>query len=553
MNQKILGSIVVIAVVAVGGYFLVNKKPDILITKGEYSTIELKDVKNYVQKSTTDLVVTSGIVVGIKLTPYYNLVLSDSQGTYVLVNFGRAFTDRFAPIFSSLKIGDAVQLKGMPTKTEGSLVVLDGNISIETTGVESASTFGMISLNEIQKIDLKNVEANSNWQTYTDTQYGFEVKAPKDWINPDRLKGFSVSEVPIPTENSVSVKNLKKEIINGVEFTSYISIEECDMYSYVTVHNSLSYRFSTCEQDQAPILKQILSTLKFTDKTTSKIDTSKWRTYTNTKYGFEFRYPSVYSIDESRSKIASKWTPSIILTTKSTLSVEEGSMGESSDTLDIFPRATTDFLKNYFLLPEPIIFSEDYFSSKSQEWNEYFGKVVIDKSVGFQLDYNSGESITFYTIFDNKDGTYFIVSTNEAYDESYDQILSTFKFIEPKTSANGIFVNPDGKKTLSIGSEVNLQWNIPKKSTDERYSLGIYLLNEKGEKVSNTSIIAWNYAKNGETSSNWKVGYLPSYVDGSGGEKIAVPGKYKLLLEYVWYNRNDDNRYSIMSNVFEIK
>jgi hypothetical protein len=203
----------------------------------------------------------------------------------------------------------------------------------------------------------------------------------------------------------------------GVEGTSYRVIlginKEIDFYCDYT-----------CDSDKK-IFDQILSTFKFTN---TKIDTSNWKKYTDTKYGFEFEYPSIYSIDASRSDNASKWTPSIVMTTKKTLSVEEGSMGVSNDALNILPRASVEFIKNNFQLPEPFIFSEEYFSLRQRGYNKYFGKVFIDESIGFQLDYNSGESITFYSIFDNKDGTYFIVSMNEGYSYYYDQILSTFKF-----------------------------------------------------------------------------------------------------------------------------
>ncbi len=331
MNQKILGGIVAIAAVAVGGYFLVNKKQDILIIKDGHPAVELKDVKNYVQESTTDLVVTSGTVVGIKLTPYYNLVLSDGQGTYVLVNFGRAFTDKFAPIFSSLKIGDVVQVKGMADKTEGNLVVLDGNTSIETIAVEHASVFGMISLNEIQKIDLKDLEVDSSWKTYTNSDLGFSLDYPMSLREPnvvqlstrsrvDFTKGFSVevgfyydqvkgknvkvSEIIDAAKKDPKIQNVQTEDIKvdghlatKVTYSSdYFGLNFTDVYIYNGPKDTANYILIASDNSlvKANTLDQILSTFKFVKQNT-QVDTSNWKTYASEKDGFELKYPSSWS------------------------------------------------------------------------------------------------------------------------------------------------------------------------------------------------------------------------------------------------------------------
>ncbi|MBP9711899.1 MAG: hypothetical protein KBD55_02580 [Candidatus Pacebacteria bacterium] len=284
----------------------------------------------------------------------------------------------------------------------------------------------------------ENVYADS--KTYTSTQYGFEFKYPDQGIEiipfsrEDKTEGMYVNI----GESQFKYEEGLQELASG-EKTQVVMIDgkNYPMWSGPAGVEGTSYRVIlginkeidfycdyTCDSDKK-IFDKILSTFKFTN---TKIDTSNWKKYTDTKYGFEFEYPSIYSIDASRSDNASKWTPSIVMTTKKTLSVEEGSMGVSNDALNILPRASVEFIKNNFQLPEPFIFSEEYFSLRQRGYNKYFGKVFIDESIGFQLDYNSGESITFYSIFDNKDGTYFIVSMNEGYSYYYDQILSTFKF-----------------------------------------------------------------------------------------------------------------------------
>lgn len=133
---------------------------------------------------------------------------------------------------------------------------------------------------------------SDDFKTYRNSEYGFEVQILKEWIaipleNPDvkvidflspesmALIGnspgpifdirFSVSEKPVLEERAGVVENMEKKIINGMEFTYYISIAQCDTYSYQTVRNGLVYTFATCGEDGPTVLEKTLSTFKFTN------------------------------------------------------------------------------------------------------------------------------------------------------------------------------------------------------------------------------------------------------------------------------------------------
>lgn len=118
-----------------------------------YTRLELANVENYAATSANNLVITSGTVVGIKVTPS-QLVLGDGKGSYVLVIFARVDTDLFAPIFSRLSIGDTVEVRGMANVVQGVLVNSQDGATIEMVGVNLANApyFGAISLTDITKI-----------------------------------------------------------------------------------------------------------------------------------------------------------------------------------------------------------------------------------------------------------------------------------------------------------------------------------------------------------------------------------------------------------------
>ncbi len=124
--------------------------------------------------------------------------------------------------------------------------------------------------------------------------------------------------------------------------------------------------------------------------------------------------------------------------------------------------------------------------------------------------------------------------------------------LQSSSSENGSFLSPRVGEVLSLGDNNNLKWDLPLRNSDERYNFEIYLVNQAGMKVSTSSVAYFNYAKNGETSADWKVGYLPTYGT-TLGKQIAAPGVYTLLMDYSFIERSDEAHHTFTSSPFEIK
>ena len=167
----------------------------------------------------------------------------------------------------------------------------------------------------------------STWKTYTNTQYGFELKYPSDWrvagpgtfvgfgpvsIPEDTLFGvFNTLKVPSlgidPANPNHEITKIEDAYINGLPakriYDRNISANQVSTELYITHGNTIiavgqptlnnsDYPFS---HSYNTIINQILSTFKFTDS----IDTSTWKTYTNTQYGFEMKYPASWTYQDT--------------------------------------------------------------------------------------------------------------------------------------------------------------------------------------------------------------------------------------------------------------
>ncbi len=186
----------------------------------------------------------------------------------------------------------------------------------------------------------------ANWKTYTNTKYGYSIKYPTDWIVNDPCiadKQFLDCSAP-----EVSIKSLEKFTLNeqDINYSIRISkldkdprdttgliafyvppggykeekINSIDVLKGLGMNNTLEFYFKKRENnyiwitfgpysEKAPFPKQgsfyktfnkILSTFKFTDQ--NQADTFNWKTYTNTKWSFSFKYPSQFTLKEDKSE-----------------------------------------------------------------------------------------------------------------------------------------------------------------------------------------------------------------------------------------------------------
>jgi len=179
------------------------------------------------------------------------------------------------------------------------------------------------------------LDQTTGWKTYIDTKFGYSIKYPSEWLFNTETRSFregdifSVSIVgkdqkkdtefydgasltigePIKTEKDIRtwvkeyypVNNLddepnifSEETIASLSFQKFFTCGLGCFTYYNIKHNGYVYRIvifadgpDKIKYEQ--ILSQILSTFKFLDQTSDQ--TSSWETYTNTKYGVEFKFP----------------------------------------------------------------------------------------------------------------------------------------------------------------------------------------------------------------------------------------------------------------------
>lgn len=157
----------------------------------------------------------------------------------------------------------------------------------------------------------------SDWKIYRNEQYGFEFKYPDTidfWNSSSEKARISVKSYDstcenCPTGEVPTVVTASKEVTVGDVYMTrdegYTHQGGPERYWFVRYSFTKGVRHSIMLEPaktdaSKPVstqldntFYQILSTFRFT----STIDTSNWKTYTNTQYGFEIGYPVNYQFE----------------------------------------------------------------------------------------------------------------------------------------------------------------------------------------------------------------------------------------------------------------
>lgn len=295
-------------------------------------------------------------------------------------------------------------------------------------------------------------------QTWTDLKLeGSESYVSKDSSNIINLtinKGIYYNDKPLDPYSSafsasigqkVGEENEKIKIadleIDGrdavVVSMDYLqSTQEPPSYSYIYIikdNNSLFIlnfwsqdgdKSKTNIMDQKETFDQILSTFKFIDKET---DTSNWKTYTNTKYKYSFKYPTLFIkqiTDPSAITLLSQDVGSYFEMDKNGVFLAINKVADSKEIADLNKILSSQVNKELiFDQPKNPANIIEVLSVADSNAVIYHQKDIDEKNTDY----------SYSCVFKNKDN-YFLVflsgpSGNKEYNLSLlKQILSTLKF-----------------------------------------------------------------------------------------------------------------------------
>jgi hypothetical protein len=137
------------------------------------------------------------------------------------------------------------------------------------------------------------------WKTYSNAQFGFEIKYPSNWKVEEQTNPFKVRIYDIKNPGKQDTDQPSNQIVitersaicstadwaGGSEIANYK--QACHVAGLTLTAQSIS-------QASTDIENQIIATFKST-----KPAQVNWKTYMNSQAGFSFKYPETFKIDNS--------------------------------------------------------------------------------------------------------------------------------------------------------------------------------------------------------------------------------------------------------------
>lgn len=231
----------------------------------------------------------------------------------------------------------------------------------------------------------------------------------------------------------------KKITVDGIEEPYYIGgapTTGTEMIIGPFQRGSLIYQImytgfkESVNKDIPAEFMQIISTFKFTNPATATPTpnpTANWKTYSNSQYGFSFKYNSSY-LKEGSGSISGPSSPTEPLVTFGHIDPQAAGTDRNFDGFSItIVRDTSNLSFNQYIDNEIAVFQKDSRGISVENRNNFsLGNLT---GGAYLKDTNYDINMYYFPFPDNKN---FIVfgqtSVNSNFNNQFNQILSTFKF-----------------------------------------------------------------------------------------------------------------------------
>jgi len=277
----------------------------------------------------------------------------------------------------------------------------------------------------------------SDWKTYSNTELGVEFNYPTNYVLSsgesrvelsssqvckDNLKTSSAwqlncvvytllvqgNKITGPKTTATQVAGYPAErfedqggMWEGVEQT-YIQFNKDNKW-YIS---SISYH-STNKSVAENILNQVILSLRFDGSQSVETNTNGWETYSNAKYGFEFKYPA----QKFNSQVSDTSWFELSLHDKIDRQMFSLSVSVNQPGRGAAGTAT--------------------YRGKINIGGVTADKVIMELTEGHEKGWK-----TVYYTFTNRGNEYLIIGSGISSNDQADEIVSTFKFFEPTQSSN---------------------------------------------------------------------------------------------------------------------